>query len=135
MSMIDRQNEIIEEFSLFDDAMDRYQYIIDIGEQLTEMPEALKTDENMVKGCQSKVWVDVQIENEKLVVKADSNTVITKGIVGLLARVFTGAEKEEALQSNLFFLEKIKLSDMLSSQRSNGLANMIKTIQERVKSL
>lgn len=128
-SMKEIQAEIAEEFELFDDPMDRYEYIIELGKQLPEMDDSLKTDDRLVKGCQSKVWLDAQAENGKLYFQADSNTVITKGIIALLVRVLNGQRAEDIIASPLSFIDEIRLRDHLSSQRSNGLSAMIEKMK------
>ena len=119
------QEQIIEEFSLFDDPMAKYEYLIDIGKALPELPEEYRTDENLVKGCQSKVWLHAFENDGRIFYEADSNTVITKGLIGLLTRVLSNQKAEDILNADLFFIDKIDLRSHLSSQRSNGLTAMI----------
>jgi cysteine desulfuration protein SufE len=123
------QEEIIEEFSMFDEPMDKYDYLIDIGKQLPLMNDKWKTEDNIVKGCQSTVWLHGWLENGKVFFAADSNTVITKGIIGLLVRTLTGHSPEEILTADLYFIDKIDLRSHLSSQRSNGLTAMLKQMK------
>ncbi|TVR80316.1 MAG: SufE family protein [Chitinophagaceae bacterium] len=123
------QDEIIEEFSMFDNPMDKYEYIIDLGKALPPLDEHLKTEENIVKGCQSKVWLWAGTENSTIHYKADSDTVITKGIIALLIRVLSGRKADEILNTDLRFIDEIDLRAHLSSQRSNGLNAMIKQIK------
>lgn len=123
------ENEIVDEFSLFDDPMDKYEYIIDIGKQLPAMNPKYLTDEYIVKGCQSKVWLYPYIEDGKVFYQADSNTVITKGIIGLLTRVLSGQKPQDIVDAELNFIDKIDLRTHLSSQRSNGLNAMIKQMK------
>ncbi|MDX2001312.1 MAG: SufE family protein [Chitinophagales bacterium] len=123
------QDEIIEEFGLFDEPMDRYDYLIDIGKRLPLMEDKFKTEENIVKGCQSTVWLHAAMEDDKVVYQADSNTVITKGIIGLLVRVLSGHAPDEIVNADLYFIDKIELRSHLSSQRSNGLNAMLKQMK------
>lgn len=129
MTINEVQEQIIEEFDLFEEPMERYDYLIDIGKKLPDLDERYKIEENVVKGCQSTVWLYGYEENGKVYFEADSNTVITKGIVGLLVRVFSGHLPQEILDADLYFIEKIDLRSHLSSQRSNGLNAMLKQIK------
>lgn len=122
--------EIIELFSWIEDDMDRYEQIIEIGKSLPMMPENLKTEENEVKGCQSKVWLHCAEDQGKLIFVADSNTVITKGIIALLLKVINQADKAEIAAYDFGFIDKINLRAHLSSQRSNGLTAMIQKIKK-----
>lgn len=117
--------EIIEEFSLFDDQMDKYEYIIDIGKKLPPLDPVFQTDDFLVKGCQSKVWLRAMKKDDRIYFEADSNTAITKGIVALLIRVLSGQTAEEIINAKFEFIESINLRAHLSSQRSNGLSAMI----------
>lgn len=128
-SINDIQNDIIDEFALFDDPMDQYEYIIDLGKKLKPMDDSLYTEDNLVKGCQSKVWLHAEDVDGKVIFHADSNTVITKGIVGLLVRILSNHTAEEIANADLFFIDKIKLRSHLSSQRSNGLNAMIQKMK------
>lgn len=123
------ENEIIEEFSLFDDPMDRYEYLIEIGKKMPDLETSHKTDENVVKGCQSTVWLHSFSNDGKIFFEADSNTVITKGIIGLLVRVLTGQSANDIINAELNFIDAIDLRSHLSSQRSNGLNAMIKQMK------
>lgn len=123
------QDEIIDEFSMFDDWMQRYEYIIELGKTLPLIDEELKTDENNIKGCQSKVWL-YGVENEgKVVFTADSDAILTKGIIALLIRVFSNQTPDAILESNTDFIDKIGLKEHLSPTRANGLVSMIKQIK------
>ncbi len=117
--------ELIEEFAMFDDPMDKYEYIIDLGKDLPEMADSLKTEERLVKGCQSKVWLDAKEKDGLIHYSADSNTVITKGIIAILVRLLSARTPDEILSEDLSVLTKIDLRAHLSSQRSNGLTSMI----------
>lgn len=124
------QNEIIENFELFEGDMESTLfYLMDLGKKLPPMDEALKTEENIVKGCQSKVWLNARLENGKVFFDADSNTEITKGLISLLIQVWNGQTPEDILSSELFFIEKIGMSRMIGSQRSNGFSSMIKQMK------
>lgn len=124
-SIGDIENEIAEEFELFDDQMDKYEYIIDIGKKLPALDSKFMTDDFLVKGCQSKVWLHAYEKEGQLFFEADSNTAITKGIVALLIRVLSGQSAKEIISAPLNFIDKINLRAHLSSQRSNGLSSMI----------
>jgi cysteine desulfuration protein SufE len=129
------EKEIIETFELFDDPMDRYEQIIEIGNELPPMDEKYKTDDYIVKGCQSKVWLRAFKENDKIYFQADSNTVITKGIIALLVKVLSGNSAEEIIHHKLEFIDAIGLRGHLSSQRSNGLTAMIGKMKEYAANL
>lgn len=128
-SIAEIENEIVEEFNMFEDPMDRYDYIIDVGGEMPLLDEKYKTDDRLIKGCQSKVWLYAYEENGLLQLRADSNTVITKGIIALLLRVLSGHKPEDVVNADLSFIDKIDLRSHLSSQRSNGLNAMIKQIK------
>ncbi len=126
----DIQNEIIENFSLFEDDLEStLHYLMDLGKKLPPMPEEHKTEEYIVKGCQSKVWVFPVLENGVMSFEADSNTEITKGLVYLLWSVWNNRTPDEVLETELFFIDKIGMSRMIGSQRSNGFASMIRQMQ------
>lgn len=129
MTIEDIQQEIIEEFSTFDDWMDKYQMIIDLGNDQPALDPTYKTDENLIDGCQSRVWVHAQMENGLLTFQADSDAIITKGLIGLLIRALSGHTPEEILQSDVHFISDIGLTDHLSPTRSNGLLAMLKQIK------
>ena len=129
MTINEVQEQIIEEFDLFEEPMERYDYLIDIGKKLPELDERYKVEENIVKGCQSTVWLHGYEKEGKVYFEADSNTVITKGIVGLLVRVLSGHAPQEILDAELYFIDKIDLRSHLSSQRSNGLNAMLKQMK------
>ena len=135
MTIKEIQEEIIDEFSMFDDWMERYEYIIDLGKSLPLIDAAYKLDENLIKGCQSKVWLHSEIQNEKLVFTADSDAILTKGIVALLLRVFSNQKAEEILNSDTGFIDEIGLKEHLSPTRANGLVSMIKQIKMYVIAL
>ena len=129
MSINDIQNEIIEEFSMFEDWEERYQYMIDLGKTLPLIDDQYKTDENIIKGCQSKVWVHAELKDDKLFFTADSDAIITKGIVAILIRVFSNQSPETILKTNTDFIDEIGLKEHLSPTRANGLVSMIKKIK------
>lgn len=129
-SIQEAQNEIIEEFSILgDDRESTIFYIMELGAQLPTFPEEEKTEENIIKGCQSKVWLTTQVDENKVVFLADSNTDITKGLISLLIRVLSGRKPEEILQADLNFIDKIGMGNIIGTQRSNGLAAMIKQMK------
>ena len=124
------QDEIIKDFSLLDGDMEMTVfYIMELGQKLPEMPDAEKTDENIVKGCQSKVWLTGSLNQNKVYFRADSNTAITKGLVSLLARIFNGQTPENILNADLYFMKQIGMDRFIGTQRSNGFAAMIKQMK------
>jgi len=131
MSIQELQNEVIEEFELFDDWMDKYNYIIDLGKKLEPLDNQFKTDSNLVTGCQSRVWLHAILENGKLIFRADSDALIPKGIVAILLRVLSGHTPEELLRADIGFVKTIGLEEHLSPNRANGLLSMI----EKMKAL
>lgn len=129
MGINEVQNQIIEEFELFDEWMDKYQYLIDLGRDLPLIDDDDKIDERLIAGCQSKVWLKAEKAEDNLIFKADSDAIITKGIIALLIRVFSNQRPEAITQAELFFIDKIGLSDHLSPTRANGLLNMIRQMK------
>ena len=129
MSMIEKAEAIIEEFSMFDDWIDKYSYIIEMGEEVKPMTAEEKTKQNLISGCQSQLWLTVKNEEGKLYFRADSDAIITKGIAHVLLRVINGETPVDILENNLSFLDKIGLKEHLSPTRSNGLNSMIKQIK------
>lgn len=127
--MADIENEIIEEFDLFDDTMDKYEYIIDLGKKLPPLDTKYTTDDFLVKGCQSKVWLHAYEKDGRIFFEADSNTAITKGIIALLIRVLSGQKSSDIINAPLSFIDKINLRSHLSSQRSNGLTAMLQKMK------
>ncbi len=123
------QNEIIQEFELFDDWMDKYDHLIEMGKNLPLIDEQYKTDDYIVKGCQSKVWLNAKINDDRVEYTADSDAVITKGIIALLIRVLSGQKAKDILETELYFIDKIGLKEHLSPTRSNGLLSMIKQMK------
>ncbi|GGF31501.1 SufE family protein [Echinicola rosea] len=124
------QEEIIDEFSILEgDRESTIFYIMELGNQLDEFPEEARLDENLIKGCQSKVWLTTEVKDQKVIFKADSNTDITKGLISLLIRVLSGRSPKEIIDEDLYFIEKIGMGNIIGSQRSNGLASMIKRMK------
>ena len=129
MTINEMQDQIIEEFSIFDDWLDKYNYIIELADDVPTINEENKTDANLISGCQSKVWLTADLVDGKIQFKADSNAIITKGIVALLLRVFNNREPKELIDFDLYFIDKIGLEQNLSPTRANGLLSMIKQIK------
>ena len=129
MSVNEIQDEIIEEFAEFTEWMDKYQMLIDLGNDLDTLAPAYKNDQNLIDGCQSRVWLQCDIKDGKLVFTADSDALITKGIIALLIRVVSGHTPKEILDTDLYFIERIGLHQHLSPTRSNGLLSMVKKIK------
>jgi cysteine desulfuration protein SufE len=129
MTITDLQADIIDEFSLFDDWMQRYEYIIDLGKSMPLIDEQYKTEDNIIKGCQSKVWVHGELIEDKIVFTADSDAILTKGIIAILIRVFSNQKATDILDANTDFIDAIGLKEHLSPTRANGLVSMIKQIK------
>lgn len=129
MTIDEIQRELVDEFSMFDDWMDRYEYMIDLGKSMPLIDEQYKKDENLIKGCQSKVWLHAELANDKVIYTADSDAIITKGIVSILIRTFTNQTPTEILNANTDFVDEIGLKEHLSPTRANGLVSMIKEIK------
>ena len=123
------QEEIIDEFSAFDDWMDKYSYLIELGNDLDGFEEKNRLDQNLIEGCQSKVWLNAEINEGKVIFTADSDAIIVKGIVALLIRVWSEQTPEDILNNDLYFVEQIGLKEHLSPTRSNGLVSMIKQMK------
>ncbi len=129
MTINDRQDEIIEEFSGFDDWMDKYQLLIDLGNEQEPLPEQYKTESNLIDGCQSRVWLQADYEDGRVKFRAESDALIVKGIVALLIRVLNDATPQEILDADLYFIDQIGLKEHLSPTRSNGLLAMVKQMR------
>jgi cysteine desulfuration protein SufE len=129
MNIKEIQDEIIDEFSMFDDWMQRYEYIIDLGKKLPLIKEEFKTDDNIIKGCQSKVWLKGEGNQENIVFTADSDAILTKGIIAILIRVFSNQKSSDILNADMDFIDEIGLKEHLSPTRANGLVSMIKNIK------
>ncbi|NEV92617.1 SufE family protein [Psychroflexus sp. YR1-1] len=128
-SIQERQDEIIEEFSMFEDWMQRYEYMIELGKSLPLIDEKHKTEENIIKGCQSRVWVYAEMEKDNVEFTADSDAIITKGIIAILIRVFSGQKPEDIISADTGFIDAIGLKEHLSPTRANGLVSMIKQMK------
>lgn len=126
MTIQEIQNEIIEEFSFFDNWEERYEHLIELGKSLKTLPEEKKTDDKVIKGCQSTVWLDAEMKDGKIVFEADSNAILPKGLAALLVKMYNDQKPIDILDSNTDFIEKIGLQEFLSPTRANGLLSMIK---------
>lgn len=129
MTIDQAQQEIIEEFAIYEDWMDKYEYIIDLGKELPTLDETFKIEQNLVRGCQSRVWLHAQMQENNLHFEADSEAMIAKGLVALVVRILNNRQPEEIVNAELYFAEKIGLKEHLSPNRSNGLASMIKQMK------
>ncbi len=129
MTINEIQDLIIEEFSAFEDWMDRYEYIIELGNELEPYDERFKTPSNLIQGCQSRVWLNGEYNEGKVYFTADSDAIITKGIISLLIKVLSGRTPEEVMHAELYFIERIGLKENLSPTRANGLVSMIKNMK------
>ena len=129
MGIIEVQNEIVEEFSLFEDWMQRYEYMIELGKSIELIDPSNKIDSNLIKGCQSKLWLHAELKKDKLIFKADSEAIITKGIAAVLLRVFSNQTPKNIIEAKIEFIDKIGLKEHLSPTRANGLLSMIKQIK------
>lgn len=129
MTIQEIQDEIVDEFSMFEDWIQRYEYIIDLGKSLPLIDEQFKTEDNIIKGCQSKVWVHAEQQGEKVVFTSDSDAILTKGIIAILIRAFSNQKAADILEANTDFIDKIGLKEHLSPTRANGLVSMVKKIK------
>jgi cysteine desulfuration protein SufE len=129
MTISEIQEEIIDEFNLFDDWMERYEYLIELGKSLPLIDDQYKIEENIIKGCQSKVWLYSKMNDSKICFTADSDAILTKGLVALLLRVFTNQTPKDILAADTIFIDKIGLKEHLSPTRANGLVSMLKQIK------
>ena len=129
MTIDEKQREIIDDFAIYDDWMEKYEYIIELGKDTPLIDEAKKTDDRLIEGCQSRVWLDAEVKEGKMRLTADSDAIITKGIVGLLIRVLDNETPAEVAKTDLFFIREIGLQEHLSPTRANGLASMVKKIK------
>lgn len=129
MTINELQEQVIEEFSDFDDWMDRYQLLIDLGNEQEPLEEQYKTEQNLIEGCQSRVWLQADEIDGKLVFRAESDALIVKGIIALLIKVVSGHTPDEILESELYFIDKIGLKEHLSPTRSNGLLSMVRQMR------
>ena len=133
MSLEESKQSIIDDFSMFDEWLDKYEYIIELGKKLDSFPENKKTDDRLIKGCQSRVWLDWEVKDGKLYFTADSDAINTKGIISLLISVYSGRSAEEIAGDDFSFLEKLGLKENLSPTRANGLESMVETIKRAAK--
>ena len=123
------QEEIIEDFEMFDDWMQKYEFLIDLGKELTPIEEQYKIEDNLIKGCQSRVWLHAEEKNGSIVYSADSDAIMTKGIIAILLRVLSNQKSEDIINADLSFIDEIGLKEQLSATRANGLVSMIKKIK------
>ncbi len=130
MTLTEAENAIVEEFSMYEEWLDKYEYLIELGKSLKDYPEEDKTEDKLIKGCQSRVWLDYRIEDGKVIFNADSDAIITKGIISLLIGLYSGRTPGEILGSDFSVVEKIGLKENLSPTRTNGLVSMIAKIRE-----
>ncbi len=129
MGIKEIQEEIVDEFSMFEDWMQRYEYMIELGKSLPLIDEKYKTDDNIIKGCQSKVWVHAELDGDKLVFTADSDAIITKGIIAILIRTFSNQKPKDIIDADTDFIDEIGLKEHLSPTRANGLVSMVKQLK------
>lgn len=129
MSIAERQAEVVDEFLMFEDWMDKYEHLISLGKELPLIAADKKLENNLIKGCQSRVWLDAQLNDGKISFTADSDAIITKGIISLMIRVFTDSSPKEIMDADLSFIDEIGLKEHLSPTRSNGLVSMVKQMK------
>ena len=129
MNYIEKQHNIIEDFSMFEDWMEKYEFIIELGKEVNVIPEQDKSDDLLIEGCQSRVWLKSEVNNGQMYYFADSDAIITKGIISLLIKVMSGETPNTIATENLFFIEKIGLQEHLSPTRANGLLEMVKRMK------
>jgi cysteine desulfuration protein SufE len=129
MNYEEKQNSIIEDFSMFEDWMEKYEFIIDLGKEINLIPEQDKNDEQLIEGCQSRVWLKSEIDNGQMFYFADSDAIITKGIISLLIKVMNGESPNTIAKEKLFFIQEIGLQEHLSPTRANGLLEMVKRMK------
>lgn len=130
MTLSEKKQQVVEDFSLYDEWLDKYEYLIELGKQLEPFPDSLKTDDRLIHGCQSRVWLDCSVEEGRITFRADSDAIITKGIISLLIGVYSGCSCEEVASDDFAFVTEIGLKENLSPTRANGLASMIARIKE-----
>lgn len=129
MSIQERQEEVIEEFDMFEDWMDKYDYLISLGKELPLIDVDHKVEDNLIKGCQSRVWLAADLKENKIHFTADSDAIITKGIISLMIRVLTDSTPKEIMEADLYFIDRVGLKEHLSPTRSNGLVSMVKQMK------
>lgn len=130
MTLQEAEAAVIDEFSMYDEWLDKYEYLIELGKNLKDYPESAKTDDRLIKGCQSRVWLDYSVQDGKIFFRADSDAIITKGIISLLIGIYSGREASEIASSDFSVVEKIGLKENLSPTRANGLVSMIERIRQ-----
>ena len=130
MTLEEKKQQVIEDFSTYDEWLDKYEYLIELGKGLEALPEDKKTENNLIKGCQSRVWLDSELKDGRLYFSADSDAIITKGIISLLVNIYSGSTPEEIVADDFGFVEGIGLRENLSPTRAGGLASMIQTIKK-----
>ena len=130
MTLEEKKQQVIEDFSSYDEWLDKYEYLIELGKGLDALPEEKKTEDRLIKGCQSRVWLDSELKDGRLYFSADSDAIITKGIISLLIGIYSGATPQEIAADGFGFVEEIGLRENLSPTRAGGLASMIQTIKE-----
>ena len=135
MSLEEKKQQVVEEFSMYDEWLDKYEYLIELGKSLEAYPEEEKTEDKLIKGCQSRVWLDCELKDGKLWFRADSDAIITKGIISLLISVYSGRTPEEIAADDFGFINEIGLRENLSPTRANGLVSMIETIKAKAKEM
>ena len=135
MTLEEKKQAVIEEFSMYDEWLDKYEYLIELGKALEAYPEEEKTEEKLIKGCQSRVWLDYELKDGKLYFRADSDAIITKGIISLLISVYSGRAPQEIADDDFAFVDRIGLRENLSPTRANGLVSMIETIKGAAKEM
>ena len=133
MTLEEKKAAVIEDFSLYEEWLDKYEYLIELGKSLPPFPEEKKTEANLIKGCQSRVWLSAEEKEGKLFFEADSDAIITKGIISLLVDVYSGRSREEIAADDFGFIARIGLKENLSPTRANGLVSMMKTIKRLAK--
>lgn len=133
MTLQEKKQQVIEDFSLYDEWLDKYEYLIELGKALEPFPEEKKTEDRLIKGCQSRVWLDSEVRDGKLFFTADSDAIITKGIISLLIGVYSGRTPEEIAADDFGFVSQIGLKENLSPTRANGLVSMIETIKKQAE--
>lgn len=131
MTLKEQQEQIIDDFSMFDEWLDKYEYLIELGKSLEGLPDDKKTEDNLIKGCQSRVWLDCEARDGRIYFAADSDAIITRGIIALLIKVYSGHTPAEILADDFSFIEALGLKENLSPTRANGLVSMIATIREK----
>ena len=130
MTLQEAEAAVIDEFSMYDEWLDKYEYLIELGKNLKDYPESAKTDDRLIKGCQSRVWLDYSVQDGKIFLSADSDAIITKGIISLLIGIYSGRTASEIASSDFSVVEKIGLKENLSPTRANGLVSMIERIRQ-----